>query len=314
MEFDALTVYSNGRYCRYDEARLGLMTHAFQYGTSCFEGIRGFWSGEESTLFLFRLEPHMERLQTSAKILQIALPADVAGLCDIVEELCARNGFREDVHVRPFAYKATESVGVRLHGLQDGFAMVAIPYSSYFDANNGLKTCVSSWRRIDDAIAPARAKINGVYINSALAKSEALQNGFDEAIMLSQDGHVAEGSAENIFLVRDGALLTPDVSCNILEGITRDTIMLLARRELGIDVVERAIDHSELYAADEVFLTGSAAGIAWVKSVDHRVAGNGTIGPITAQLAAMYEAIIRGREPRYRSWLRATESRAMVKG
>jgi branched-chain amino acid aminotransferase len=312
MEYDRLTVYIGGRYCPYGQAHLGLMTHAFQYGTSCFEGIRGFWSPEERKLFLFRLEPHMQRLQTSAKILQIALPTDVAGLCDITAELCARNGFHEDVHVRPFAYKATESVGVRLHDLEDGFAMVAIPYSSYFDANNGLNTCVSSWRRIDDTIAPARAKINGIYVNSALAKSEAVQNGFDEAIMLSHDGHVAEGSAENIFLVRESVLLTPDVSCNILEGITRDTMMTLARRELGISVVERVIDRSELYAADEVFLAGSAAGIAWVKSVDHRPVGGGTIGPITAKLAAMYEAIIRGREPRYRSWLRPVESPAMT--
>jgi branched-chain amino acid aminotransferase len=312
MELNALTVYMDGRYCRYDEAPLGLMTHAFQYGTSCFEGIRGFWSGEDEELYLFRLEPHMRRLQTSSKILQIALPADGAALCDIVVELCKRNGFREDVHVRPFAFKATESVGVRLHNLQDGFAMVAIPYGSYFDANNGLNTCVSSWRRIDDTIAPARAKINGVYVNSALAKSEALQNGFDEAIMLSQDGHVSEGSAENIFLVRDGVLITPDVSCNILEGITRDTIITLARSELHINVVERVVDRSELYAADEVFLCGSAAGIAWVKSADRRAVGNGEIGPVTSRLANLYEAIIRGKKPRYRTWLRATYKRAMA--
>jgi branched-chain amino acid aminotransferase len=313
MELDGLTVYFDGHYCRYDEAHLGLMTHAFQYGTSCFEGIRGFWSDEERRLFLFRLEPHMRRLQASAKILQVTLPGNPAALSDIAVELCVRNAFQEDVHLRPFAYKATQSVGVRLHDLQDGFAMVAIPYSSYFDANNGLNTCVSSWRRIDDTIAPARAKINGVYINSALAKSEALQSGFDEAIMLSHDGHVAEGSAENIFLVRDGVLLTPDVSCNILEGITRDTMIVLARRELALTVLERAVDRSELYSADEVFLTGSAAGIAWVKSVDHRIVGNGEIGPVTSRLANMYEAIIRGKEPRYRDWLRAVEIRAIAR-
>lgn len=313
MELDALTVYFNGRFCRYDEAHVGLMTHAFLYGTACFEGVRGFWSDAERRLLLFRLEPHYERLTRSAKVLQIGLPSTAEELCDITTELCARNGFEEDVHIRPIAYKATESVGVRLHGLADGFAIVAIPYQSYFDAADGLDACVSSWRRIDDTIAPARAKINGIYVNSAFAKSEALQNGFDEAILLSHDGHVAEGSAENVFIVRDGTLLTPDLSSNILEGITRETVLTLAREELRVAVVERPIDRSELYAADEVFFTGSAAGIAWVKSVDRRQVGHGTIGPITSRLVSLYEAICRGKEPRYRKWVRAVPAREMAR-
>jgi branched-chain amino acid aminotransferase len=306
MDLDALTVYSNGRFVRYDEAKVGLLTHGLQYGTGCFEGIRGFWSAADDELFLLSVREHYERLAQSAKILMITLPHSVDDLVDLTVELVARNEFRTDLYLRPCTFKANEDVGVRLHDVRDSFAIIAIPFSKYFDSNAGLKVGVSSWRRMDDNAAPARGKIMGIYVNSALAKSEALLNGFDEAIMLSQDGHVSEGSAENLFVVKNGVLYTPDPSQNILEGITRRTLMTLAHDEMGLPVVERAIDRSELFAADEVLLTGSAAGVQWIASVDHRPVGDGTRGPVAAQLIELYDKLTHNRLPDYADLLTPT--------
>jgi branched-chain amino acid aminotransferase len=299
---EELTVFAGGRFCRYDEAKIGLMTHALHYGTGCFEGVRGFWSAGDEELYLFQLREHYERLHDSAKILMMKLPHGVDELIDLTVEICVRNGFRHDLYVRPIVYKSKEMIGVRLHDVPDAFALIAMPFESYFDTDDGLKCTVSAWRRIDDNTAPARAKVTGVYINSALAKSEAILDGFDEAIMLSADGHVSEGSAENIFIVRKGMLSTPDASQNILEGCTRRVILTLAA-ELGLQIVERQIDRSELFTAEELFFTGSAAGVQWVKSVDHRPVGAGTQGPLTRKLAEIYDGIVRGRNPKYASWL-----------
>jgi branched-chain amino acid aminotransferase len=306
MQLGDLTVYHNGRFMRYDEAHVGLLTHGLQYGTGCFEGVRGFWNAHDDELYLLQLAPHYDRLAQSARILLMSLPLSTPELCDLTAELCARNGFRSDVYVRPFAYKANEEIGVRLHDVQDGFGMVALPFDRYFDAKRGLRCGVSSWRRIDDTMAPARGKITGTYVNSALAKSEAIMNGFDEAIMLSSEGHVCEGSAENIFVARGGVLYTPDASQNILEGVTRRAIMTLAADELGITVVERPIDRSELLIADEVFITGSAAGVQWIESIDHRPVGDGTRGPIASGLIDLYDRAVRGGLPKYASWLTRT--------
>ena len=306
MELGALTVYADGRYSRYDEAKVGLLTHGLQYGTGCFEGVRGFWNAADNELYLLQLEEHFVRLANSAKLLMMKLPHDTKTLCEITAEIVARNGFKQDIYIRPVAYKASEDVGVRLHNVKDAFAIIAIPFDRYFDSNVGLKAGVSSWRRIDDTMAPARAKITGVYVNSALAKSEAQLNGFDEAIMLSSDGHVAEGSAENIILVKNGIVYTPDAAQNILEGITRQTILDLAADELGLTVVQRAIDRSELYGADEILFTGSAVGVQWVQSVDHRPVGDATQGPIAAKLVAIYDNLVHGRSPKYASLLTPT--------
>jgi branched-chain amino acid aminotransferase len=300
---DALTVFAGGRFCRYDEAKVGLMTHALHYGTGCFEGVRGFWSAADEELYLFQLREHYERLHASAKILMMTLPHTVDELVELTVELCVRNGFKQDLYVRPIVYKAKEMIGVRLHDVPDAFALIAMPFESYFDTDDGLKCTVSAWRRIDDNTAPARAKVTGVYVNSALAKSEAILDGFDEAIMLSADGHVSEGSAENIFVVRKNVLYTPDASQNILEGCTRRVVMTLAETELGVKVVERQIDRSELFIADEVFLTGSAAGVQWIKSVDHRSIGEGVQGPITRKLAEIYSGVVRGANPKYTTWV-----------
>lgn len=303
MELDALTVFAGGRFCRYDEARIGLMTHALHYGTGCFEGVRGYWSAPDDELYLLFLREHYERLHASAKILMMKLPYTVDELVDLTAELCVRNGFRTNLYLRPIVFKSTEMIGVRLHDVADTFALIAMPFTSYFETEDGLRATVSAWRRIDDNTAPARAKVTGVYINSALAKSEAILDGYDEAIMLSSDGHVSEGSAENLFIVRKGELITPDVSQNILEGCTRRAVITIARDELGIPVVERQIDRSELFTCDELFFTGSAAGVQWVKSVDHRTVGDGTMGPLVRRLHAAYEDAVNGRSPKYRSWL-----------
>ncbi len=303
MHLGDLTVYHDGRFMRYDDAKVGLLTHGLQYGTGCFEGVRGFWNAADEQLYLLQLADHYERLAQSARILMIDLPHATAELCEITVELCRRNELRTDSYIRPFAYKANEDVGVRLHGVKDALGIVAIPFDRYIDASGGLKCAVSSWRRVDDTMAPARGKITGIYVNSALAKTEAVMNGFDEAIMLSAEGHVCEGSAENIFVVRRGVLYTPDPSQNILEGVTRRAVMTLASAELGLRVVERPIDRSELYVAEELFITGSAAGIQWIASVDRRPVGDGERGPIAGALIDLYDRAIRGRMPAYASWL-----------
>jgi branched-chain amino acid aminotransferase len=306
MELNDSIVFAAGRFQRYDDARVGLLTHGLNYGTGCFEGIRGYWNPDDRELYLLQLREHYERLHASARILLMKVPYAVDELCELTVELCARNRFEQNVYVRPLIYKAAEDVGVRLAGVPDAFAICALPFKGYFDATTGLRCGVSSWRRIDDTMAPARAKITGAYINSALAKSEAQLNGFDEAILLSHDGHVAEGSAANLFIVKDGVLYTPDATQNVLEGITRRTVIAFAKNDLGLRVVERALDRSELYIADEAFFSGSAAGIAFVSSVDHRPIGDGKIGPITRKLSEQFERLTQGREPAYRDYLTAT--------
>lgn len=309
---DSSIVFADGRFRRYDEAKVGLLTHGLQYGTGCFEGIRGYWSAEERELFLVQLREHYERLATSAKILLLDIPHSTDELIDITVDLCTRNRFETNVYVRPCLFKSAEDVGVRLHDTPSMFAIVALPFTSYLEKSKGVRACVSSWRRADDSMMPPRAKITGIYVNSALAKTEAVRNGYDEAILLSHDGHVSEGSAENIFLVRHGVLYTPDPSQNILEGCTRRGVIEIARADLGVEVVERTIDRGELYAAEEIFLSGTAAGIAYVTSVDQRPVGDGRIGPVTRRVAELYERIVFGAEPRYASWLTRVYRRAVV--
>ncbi|HEV3152387.1 MAG TPA: branched-chain amino acid transaminase [Candidatus Baltobacteraceae bacterium] len=313
MNLGETTVYSGGAFRRYDDAKVGLLTHGLQYGTGCFEGIRGYWTPEDRELYLVQLRDHYDRLALSAKILTMALPHTTEELIEITLELCGRNRFETDIYIRPCVFKAAEDIGVRLHNVPDHFAIIPVPFTRYLDTSEGLRAGTSSWRRADDSAAPPRAKITGLYVNSALAKSEAIANGFDEAIMLSHDGHVAEGSAENIFMVRRGVLYTPDPSQNVLEGCTRRSIMEIARNEFGLDIVERSIDRSELYGADELFFTGTAAGIVYISSVDRRIVGDGSIGPVTKRLADFYERIVRGKERKYAHWLNAAYAGRTVK-
>jgi branched-chain amino acid aminotransferase len=296
---DAKELFMNGEFVPVEQGMISVRTHGFAYGTGCFEGIRGYWNEEEQQVYLFRLREHYKRLLNSCKILQIQLPYTVDQLIELSIELVRRNGQKQDVYLRPVAYKAAETIGVRLHGLKDDFIITAEPMGNYVDTT-GLRCGVSSWRRIDDNAIPARAKITGSYVNSALAKSEALQNGFDEAIMLTHDGHVSEGSAENIFLWMNNELVTPAGTENILFGITRDTIIELATRELGRITRERQVDRTELYIADEIFLCGTGAQIAPVVSVDHRPVGDGQIGPVASTILKLYFDVVRGRRPEYR--------------
>ncbi len=294
--------YFQKQFVPLSEAKIGIMTHGFNYGTGVFEGVRGNWNGEQGQMFLFRMRDHFERFTRSCRILKIDLPYTIDQYCEMTTKLVKMCGFEEDIYIRPLGYKSSEAVGVRLHNLDDDFLLFVTPFGNYLDVDAGIRCCTSTWRRIDDNSIPARAKVTGLYVNSALAKTEAMENGFDEAIMLNQDGHVSEGSGENIFIIWKNQLLTPPASDNILVGITRESIITMARDELGVQTVERSIDRSELYIADECFMTGTAAHVSPVVEVDHRNVGDGGIGPITAKLQKLYFDAIKGRNPKYANW------------
>jgi branched-chain amino acid aminotransferase len=293
--------YFQKQFVPLEEAKIGVMTHALHYGTAIFEGIRGNWNSKQKQIYLFRQREHYERLHNGCRVLKIDLPYTIDELCQVTVKLVEMCRFREDVYVRPLAYKSAERLGVRLHDVEDDFLAFVIPWGPYLDVDKA-RCCISSWRRPDDNVIPPQAKITGLYANNALAKSEAVENGFDEAIMLTPDGHVSEGSGENIFLVTDGKLVTPASYSNILMGITRDTVIKLAQNELGIETIERPIDRSELYFADECFLTGTAAHITPVAEMDYRKVGNGEIGDITKRLQQLYSEVIRGNNPKYLHW------------
>ncbi len=295
--------FFEGKIVPLEEARVSIMTHAFNYGTGCFEGIRAYWNATEEQLYVFKMREHYERFLQSCKIILISLPYTVDQFCETTLELLRKEGFREDTYIRPLAYKADPVVGVRLHDLKDEFALFATPFGKYIDKEEGASAGVSSWRRINDNAVPARAKITGAYINSALIKTDAVMNRFDEAIVLTQEGHVSEGSAENLFIVKDGALVTSPITDDILEGITRSTLMELAEKELGVATVERPIDRTELYVADEAFFCGTGVQIAAITQIDHRPVGKGEIGPIVKQLRDLYFSIARGEREEYRDWV-----------
>lgn len=310
---NAKELFMNGQFLPAERGVVSVRTHAFAYGTSCFEGIRGYWNEQERQVYIFRLREHYERLLRSCRILQISLPYTIDQLIELSCELIRRNDQHEDVYLRPVAYKTDETIGVKLHGLKDDLVITCEPQGNYVELS-GMKCGVSSWRRVDDNAIPARSKISGAYVNSAFAKSEAVQNGFDEAIMLTNEGHVSEGSAENIFLVINGELVTPAPTENILLGITRETVMELGQRELGLITHERQIDRTELYGADEIFLCGTGAQIAPVIEVDHRPVGTGKVGPISGRLQKLYFEVVRGKRLEYRErWCTPTYASVVAK-
>ncbi|MCH2656904.1 MAG: branched-chain amino acid transaminase [Dehalococcoidia bacterium] len=294
--------YFRGEIIPLADAKIGVMTHAFNYGTAVFEGIRGNWNEEEETTFLFRVREHYARLEQSCRILNLPFNEDIDNLIDITIEIAAKSGYREDIYIRPLVYASSEVLGVRLHGLETDVVVFVAPFGPYLDIEQGARCHTSTWRRVDDMGIPPRAKVTGIYVNSALAKTEAQLNGFDEAIVLNTDGHVSEGSGENIFIIRDGVLLTPPPSDNVLEGITAQTVKILAANELGIETIERTIDRTELYIADEVFMTGTAAHVTPVVEVDRRSINGGVPGPITKQLVESYSNVIRGKNKNYEDW------------
>jgi branched-chain amino acid aminotransferase len=281
------------------------MTHAFLYGTAVFEGIRGNWSEEQGQTLLFRPREHFQRLKQSAHIMHIGLPQSADELTEICAEVTRKSGFREDVYIRPIAYKSGEVIGPKLSDVEDDFLLFVLPFGNYLDTDAGIRCQTSTWRRVPDTSIPARAKVNGLYVNSALAKTEALENGYDEAIMLNDDGHVSEGSGENIVMIRHGRLITPERSDNVLEGITLESVFTLAKDELGLEVIERTIDRTELYVADEVFLTGTAAHLSPVVEIDRRRVGTGSVGQVTSRLQTLFFDVLRGRNPKYANWVHA---------
>ena len=297
-----LIVYFNNAFVPLADAKIGILTHALHYGTGVFEGIRAHWSPDLNELYLLRASEHFARWKQNASILRIAIPQTPDELTALTLDLLRRNGFRTDVYIRPLAYKSSERIGVRPDDC-DALTIIALPYGEYLDTARGLHAGVSAWRRIEDNAIPARAKICGAYVNSALASADARLAGFDEAIFLNESGHVAEGAACNLFCVRAGQLITPPPTENILEGITRDAILRLAAWELEIETIQRPIDRSELYLCDEIFFTGTAVGIAPVVRVDHRPVNNGEPGTLTRRLQHLYAEAVHGRLQAYRNWL-----------
>ena len=297
-----LHAFFQGAVVPMDEAKVSVTTHALHYGTAVFEGIRGNWNEEQGKIFIFRMREHYERLIRGCKILLLDIPYTADQLCDITVDLVKRNGHRSDIYIRPLAYKSAEVVAnLKLQELASDFTLITVPFGSYLGTDI-LKCCTSSWRRVDDNMIPTQIKSAGIYVNSMLAKTEATLAGFDEAIILNQDGHVSEGSGENVFMVAGGKLHTPSVEDNALPGITRETVIQLAQAELGMEVVERSIDRSELYLCDEVFLSGTAAHLTPVVELDRRNISDGEPGPVTTQLQKLYSDIVVGRDPKYLHW------------
>ncbi|MCH7642969.1 MAG: branched-chain amino acid transaminase [Chloroflexi bacterium] len=295
--------FLGGKQMPLAEAKVGIMTHALHYGTAVFEGIRGNWNKEHGKMYVFRLREHYERLLRGSNILKIELPYSVDDLIDITTDLVERNGYREDVYIRPLAFKSAQMVAnLKLHELESDFTLMVMPFGAYIENDGAIRCQTSSWRRPDDTMMPTGVKLAGLYTSGILAKTEAVMAGFDEAIVLNHDGTVSEGTGENLFLVKDGVLHTPSETDNCLLGITRASVITLAQEEFGLKVVERRMHRSELYLADEVFLTGTAAHLTAVGELDNRKIGSGGMGPITRKLQDMYFDIVVGNNPRYMHW------------
>jgi branched-chain amino acid aminotransferase len=295
-------VYFDGRIRRYGEVTFGLMTHALNYGTGCFEGVRAYWNEDREQLYLLQGRAHYKRMHASARILRMTLPHSVDELIEITLELLRRNAYRQDVYLRPLLFASSEELGAFPYGHAQSFGIYTAPEHPWED-RGGLRCAVSTWRRISDSSLPARAKLTGAYVNSALAKAEASESGFDDAIMLSVDGHVAEAATANVFLVRDGTAITPPVTDDILEGVTRRAVIGMLETDLGIPVIERSVDRTELYACDELFLCGTGAEIEAVIEVDRRAVGDGVPGPLTTEVRTIYDRAVRGELPGYMHWL-----------
>ncbi len=295
--------FFGGKVVPIEQAKVSVMTHAFNYGTGVFAGMRAYWNDDERQLFIFRSHDHFERFRQSASLMRIDVPYSESELTDILIELLRIEDYHENVYIRPLAYKSTEGIGVKLHDVDDAMTMFAVPMGSYIHNEQGAHVGFSAWRRVEDNAIPARGKVVGAYANSALIKTDAVLAGYDEALVLNEDGHVSEASAANIFIVRKGVAITPPITSNVLEGIIRRTLMELLRSELGVEVVEREVDRTECYLAEEMFLCGTGVQIASVTKIEHRPVGTGEMGAITKQLRALFFDVMTGRVPKYRDWL-----------
>lgn len=287
------------------QAKIDIRTHTLQYGTGIFEGIRCYWNENAKTGYIFRMEDHYKRFLANSRILMIKIKYSVEELCGITIELLKKEMYKEDCYIRPFAYNSGLNIGPKLIGNDQDIFIYSIPLGDYLDTSKAINVCISSWERISDNAIPPRAKISGSYVNAALQKTEALLNGFDEALVLTDNrNHVSEGSAMNLFMVREGTLITPPVTDDILEGITRDTIIKLAQDEENINVIERPVDRTELYTADELFFCGTGAQVSPIGSVDKRLIGNGKIGLITKKIQDLYFRVVKNEVASYSHWCR----------
>lgn len=294
--------FFEGKIVPLADAKINIATHGFLYGTAVFGGMRSYWNEEKKRLFVFRPYDHFRRLLHSARMMSMRTTYDEESLIQLTLDLLRTDNWKQDIYMRPTFYKSDLGIGVRLHDVKDEFCMFVMAYEKYIQNDDNAHVTFSSWRRIDDNVIPARGKVAGAYANSALIKTDALQAGFDEALVLDQTGHVSEGSAMNVFMLRDGVLITPPVTDNILEGITRRTVIELARKELGLEVVERSIDRTEVFIADEMFFSGTAAQVTIITKVDHRPIGTGKIGPVASKLRDLVENVVRARIPEYAHW------------
>lgn len=297
--------YMNDNFIEASKAFIHVHTHAFLYGTAIFEGIRAYYNEEEKQLYAFRLQEHYERLFNSAKIMLMTPTNSIDEYCEITKNLLKKNKYKENCYIRPILYKSGKNVGPGLYDNEDAFLIITNKMGDYIDLTKGLKVCVSSWRRNSDNAIPPRAKITGSYANAALIKTDAHNMGFDDAIVLDEYGHVTEGSAMNLFIVQNGKLITTAQTDNILIGITRNTIIELARNVLNIEVVERTIDRSELYISDEAFYCGTGAQVSPITEIDGRKLNNGKIGEISKELQKLYFDVVRGKIPKYKKWCTA---------
>lgn len=295
-------VYMDGNYVEKAKATIPVMTHGFLYGTSIFEGIRAYYNPEEKQLYAFRVAEHYERLWRSAKIMHMKPKYSVEEFCDITKKLLQKNNYSTDTYIRPTMYKSAQKVGPGLMDNPDSFLIFTLPMGDYIDTSKGLRVCVSNWRRNSDNAIPPRAKVGGAYANTALIITDARLAGFDDAIVLTEDGVVTEGSAMNLFIVIDGKLVTTKDTDNILQGVTRNTVIQLAREVMDIEVEERVIDRTELYIADEAFYCGTGAQISPIVNIDNRDLGDGKVGPIATELQKLYFDVVKGRVPKYKKW------------
>ena len=294
--------FFKGKVVPYKEANVGILTHALNYGSAVFGGLRAYWNATEEQLFVFRPMDHFKRFLQSGQLMCMQVPYSAEQLVNALTELMRKEGHKEDCYIRPLAFNADEIIGVRLHDLHTEVSIVVLPFGRYGSNEDGQHVTVSSWRRVDDNIIPARGKIAGAYVNSAFIKTDANRAGFDEALVLNQDGHISEGSAANVFMLRNGVWATPPITDNILEGITRRSIIQFMREDLKWDVVERTIDRTEVYLADEMFFAGTGVQIAAITRVDHRNVGTGQMGPKTTELKTFFLDVVHGNNARYREW------------
>ncbi len=299
---DDLVAYFDGAFMPLGGANVNIATHGLHYGTGCFEGVRGYWNEDHQQLYVLKLREHVDRFFRSCRVLRIQPPFTQDEMHSITLEMLRLNNFRCDVYIRPIAFKSARTIKLTLSSLADSFAIFAFPFGLYAHRDGGLNVCVSPWRRIDDNTIPARAKVTGSYINASLATEDAARGGYDEALMLTHNGNLSEASSANVFLVRHGKLITPSVADNILEGITREAVMELARVEMGLEVEERSVGRTEAYIADEVFLTGTGVQIEPIASIDGRPVGTGRPGPVTTQLQALYASAVHNEAARYADW------------